>query len=118
MSMAASRSPELGNGPRRILVTVHVRPGSRRTSVGGEHAGALVVAVPDPPARGAATKAVLAAVAEALDLPSSAVSLARGGRSRRKVLAVDLSGVDAAATARRLARLRAGSDEGVTAKEG
>lgn len=47
-----------------------------------------MVAVTAPPVEGRATKAVLAAVAKALGVRRSAVSLRVGGSSRDKLLAV------------------------------
>jgi uncharacterized protein YggU (UPF0235/DUF167 family) len=60
--------------------------------VGGTYPGpngpALVVAVREPAVDGRATRAVLAAVAEALGVPRSRVLLRTGERSRDKVLAI------------------------------
>lgn len=87
-----------------FTVDVHVRPGARRTSVGGSHDGALAVAVTAPPADGKANEAVCAAVAEAFDVRPSAVELVRGHTSRRKQLRIT---VDAKVAAARLAELLA-----------
>ena len=57
---------------------IWVRPGSSRTRVGGEHAGALAVAVTAQAVDGAATEAALAALAQALGLPRRGVWLVRG----------------------------------------
>jgi uncharacterized protein YggU (UPF0235/DUF167 family) len=75
---------------------IWVRPGSSRTRVGGEHAGALAVAVTAPAADGAATEAALAALARALGLPRRSVWLVRGTTARLKTVGVDLSGEDLA----------------------
>jgi len=48
-----------------MWVTIRVRPGSARTSVGGQHDGALVVRVSARAVDGQATEAALAAVAAA-----------------------------------------------------
>jgi uncharacterized protein (TIGR00251 family) len=63
---------------------VHVRPGARRTSVGGEHDGALTVSVSAPAVDGRANEAVEAALAHAFGVRRSAVSIVRGTTSRRK----------------------------------
>ena len=69
---------------------VRVRPGAARARVGGSYgdAGALVVAVTERAVDGKATAAVLRAVAAALGVPRSAVTLFIGATSRDKVLLV------------------------------
>ena len=74
-----------------MQLEIHVRPNSSRTVVGGIHDGKLVVRVAQPPSGGQATDAALEAVARALCLPRSAVSLVRGSTSRRKVLDLDVA---------------------------
>lgn len=85
-----------------MRVTVRVRPGSSRTSVGGEHDGALVVRVQPRAVDGAATEAALRAVADEFGVPRRDVRLVSGLRSRTKVVAVD--GADPADLVRLLAR--------------
>ncbi|MBR7828587.1 DUF167 domain-containing protein [Actinospica sp. MGRD01-02] len=64
--------------------------GSARARVGGSYgdAGALVVAVTERAVDGRATAAAVEAVAAALGLPKSAVTLHTGAASRDKVLLV------------------------------
>ena len=83
-----------------IRVPIRVRPGASRTAVGGAYprpdgAVALVVAVTARAVDGRATAAALLAVAEALGVRRSAVTLLSGATSRDKVVVVDgeLSGV-------------------------
>ena len=75
-----------------MRILVRVKPGTSRTQVGGRYDGpsgpALVVAVPARAVEGQATKAVLAAVAEAFGVRRSAVTLVRGASSRDKLLEV------------------------------
>lgn len=68
---------------------VHVRPGARRTTVGGVHDGVLVVTVAAPPADGQANDAVVTAIASAFGVRVSAVELVRGHRGRRKRIRID-----------------------------
>jgi len=68
---------------------VHVHPGSRRASIGGNYDGALVVRVRARAVDGAATNEVLDVVADAFNVRSAAVHLVRGATSRRKVLAIE-----------------------------
>ena len=67
---------------------MRVRPGAVRTAVGGRHGDALVVCVTARPAGGAATQAVLRAVAEAFGVPRRDVTLVTGATSRDKVIEV------------------------------
>ena len=67
-----------------------MRPGASRCTVGGWHDGALAVRVTAKAVGGAATEAVLVAVAGALGLPRRQVGRVRGATSRRTVLGVAL----------------------------
>ena len=71
-------------------VAVRVKPGAARARVGGSYGdtGALVVAVTERAVDGRATAAALRAVAKALGVPRSAVTLLTGAVSRDKVLLV------------------------------
>ena len=66
-----------------------MKPGSARTAVGGVHGDALVVAVNAPAVDGRATEAARRALAAALGVPRSTVSLRSGATSRNKVFTVD-----------------------------
>jgi len=78
-----------------VRITVRVRPGASRTAVGGRYgeavdrSAALVVAVTQRAVDGAATTAVLAAVARAFGARPRDVRLVTGQRSRTKVLELD-----------------------------
>ena len=89
--------------PGTARVAVRVRPGASRTAVGGAYGDRLVVAVTARAVDGAATEAVLVAVAEAFGLRRRQVDLLVGERGRDKVLAVEL---DQAAADLRAAELR------------
>lgn len=89
---ARPQPPSDGGAPR---VAVRVRPGASRTRVGGRYGEAaddggsrLVVAVSARAVDGAATEAVLRAVAEALGVRRHQVRLVRGATSRDKLLEV------------------------------
>ena len=71
-----------------MRLTVWVRPGSARPSVGGEHDGALVVRVTARAVDGRATAAALAAIADAFGVRRYAVTLVAGTASRRKIVEV------------------------------
>ncbi len=73
-----------------VKIPIRVKPGSARARVGGSYGdtGALVVAVTERAVDGKATAAALKAVAAALGVPRSAVTLHSGAASRDKVLLV------------------------------
>jgi len=80
--------------PDSIVLAVRVRPGASRTKVGGRYgdpadpAAPLLVAVTARAVDGAATEAVLVAVAEALGVRPRQVVLLRGAASRDKLLEI------------------------------
>jgi uncharacterized protein (TIGR00251 family) len=82
-----------------VRLAIRVKPGSARTSVGGRHGDALVVAVTARAVDGKATEAALRAVADAFDVKRREVTLVTGATSRDKV--VDIDGAGAELSARR-----------------
>jgi uncharacterized protein (TIGR00251 family) len=80
--------PWLGRTARGWSIAVHVQPGAKRSSVAGLHGERLKLRIAAPPAEGRANAAVVAFIAEALGVPRALVSIARGERSRDKVIAV------------------------------
>ena len=93
-----------------VRVEIHVRANASHSSVGGDFDGALVVRVVEPAESGRATEAALGAVAECLDLPRRRVALLRGVRSRRKLIEIEVSNVDAPRVQAALLRLRTGDE--------
>jgi uncharacterized protein len=74
------------------IVPVRVKPGARGNRVGGCYPGplgeALIIEVHASAVYGAATEAVRRALAEALDVPPSSVTLRSGQTSRNKLFRV------------------------------
>jgi uncharacterized protein YggU (UPF0235/DUF167 family) len=77
-----------------VRVALRVRPGAARTRVGGSYGDRLVVAVSARAVDGAATRAALDAVAEALGVRPRHVSLVSGATSRDKLVEVADEAVD------------------------
>ncbi|MDQ2624119.1 MAG: DUF167 domain-containing protein [Actinomycetota bacterium] len=77
-----------------MRVPLRVRPGASRTRVGGRYgegeSARLVVAVSARAVDGAATKAVLVAVAEAFGVRPRHVTLVAGATSRDKLVDVEV----------------------------
>lgn len=80
-------------------LAVRVRPGASRTAVRGAYGDRLVVAVTARAVDGAATEAVLAAVADAFGVRRRHVHLVTGATSRDKVIGLDLPQPDVDARA-------------------
>ena len=84
-----------------MVVHVHVLPRSGRTEIVGRHGDALKVRVTAAPVAGQATEAARLAVAAALGVAASTVTVVGGERSRMKRLRV--ADLDATEANRRLA---------------
>jgi uncharacterized protein YggU (UPF0235/DUF167 family) len=72
-----------------MRITIWVKPGSARPSVGSEHDGALIVRVSARAVDGRATEAALTAVAVSFGVSRSAVRLVAGASSRTKIVDID-----------------------------
>jgi uncharacterized protein YggU (UPF0235/DUF167 family) len=72
----------------RVRVAIRVRPGASRTRVGGRHGDRLVVAVIARAVDGAATRAALVALADAVGVRRRDVELVLGRTARDKVVEI------------------------------
>lgn len=72
-----------------IRFAVHVHPGSRRSSVGGEHDGSLSVHVRARAVEGEATKETLIALAVAFAVRPASVQCVRGHHARTKFITIE-----------------------------
>lgn len=81
--------------PGGVELLVLIQPRASRTKVLGEHDGRLKIALAAPPVEGEANAALIAFLADVLDVKKAQVMLLDGQTGRRK--RVQLTGVDAAA---------------------
>jgi uncharacterized protein (TIGR00251 family) len=71
-----------------IMLTLHVQPGAKQTSVTGLHGEALKIRLAAPPIEGRANDALLRFIADHFAVPLRSVELKQGGQSRHKRIAV------------------------------
>jgi uncharacterized protein len=94
-----------------VRTWIRVTPGASRPGVGGEYPRpgepALRVSVRERAVDGRASRAALALVAEALDVPARSIRLDVGARSRDKLVSIEVD--DAAAATVKLRSLRSKS---------
>ncbi len=86
----------------RATFAVRVVPRAGRTGIAGTRGDALLIRLAAPPVEGAANDALVRFLAGLFDCPLRTVTIASGGKSRDKRVAI---AADAAAVARRLAAL-------------
>ena len=91
----------LRDTPDGCTLPVRVHPGAKRNAVTGTHDGAMKISLTTPPTDGRANEALIAFVAERLNLPRSRIALVSGQTSRSKVLRI--TGLNAAEVESRLA---------------
>ena len=70
--------------PEAVLLRVRVQPKACANAVKGWRGEALSVSVTAAPEDGKANRAVIALLADALDVPPSSITLVRGAASRDK----------------------------------
>ena len=73
---------------RRIILSLHVQPGARRSAIAGLHGGALKIKVAAPAVDNKANAALIDFLGETLGVPKSAVALRHGATGRRKVVEI------------------------------
>jgi len=74
--------------PDGCTLIVRVHPGAKRNAIGGLHAGALKVSITAPAIDGRANDALIAFMAEWLDVPRARISLVSGATNRSKTLRI------------------------------
>ena len=96
-------SLELESSPGGVRFRVKVQARARRGEIAGVHAGALRLRVTAPALEGRANQAVVALLAEHLQVAKSSIKITRGERAPLKL--IEVAGLD---TAMVLERLRLG----------
>ena len=77
----------------KIIISVYIQPGAKRTEVTGLHGDALKIRLQAPPIDGRANDALSAFLASCFQIPVRQVSLKRGEKSRHKVLVITGSSI-------------------------
>ena len=101
--MTAADIPGLRADAGACVLAVYVQPRAARTEVDGWRDGALRVRLAAAPVDGQANEALVAWLAEALELPRRAVRVQRGLTSRHKQLHIDAAAEVVAAWLQRVA---------------
>jgi uncharacterized protein (TIGR00251 family) len=91
--------------PDGLSFKVHVQPKSSRNRILGLHGEALKLKLTAPPVEGAANKACLEALAQALSVPKSHLEITAGQSSRLKKIFIRCAPAEAARIRRRLEEL-------------
>lgn len=87
------------------ILSVRVHPGAKRNAITGTHADALKISLTTPPTDGRANAALIALLAERLNIPRLSIALISGATSRSKTLR--LAGITTAEAEARLLTGRA-----------
>lgn len=72
--------------PGGCTLSVRVHPGARRNAITGTHDGALKISLTTPPTDGRANAALIAFLAERLNIPRASIELIAGATNRSKTL--------------------------------
>ncbi|HEX9198030.1 MAG TPA: DUF167 domain-containing protein [Acidobacteriaceae bacterium] len=74
--------------PDGCVLAVRVHPGARKNAITGVHDGALKISLTTPPSDGRANDALIAFLAERLNVPRARIALLTGATSRSKSLRI------------------------------
>ncbi len=86
--------------PDGCTLNVRVHPGAKRNAITGTHNAALKISLTTPPTDGRANSALIAFLAERLNIPRTSIQLISGATSRSKTLRI--TGISAAEAESRL----------------
>lgn len=93
--------------PTAVRLALRVQPKAGRSRIVGAHGTALKVQIAAAPVDGAANHALVALVADWLNVPRRAVAIVQGGHGRDKLVQVETD--DPGGLAARITRLVAGA---------
>jgi len=68
------------------ILSVRVHPGAKRNAITGTHADALKISLTTPPTDGRTNAALIAFLAERLNIPRASIELISGATNRSKTL--------------------------------
>jgi uncharacterized protein (TIGR00251 family) len=71
-----------------VVIDVRVIPRAKKTQIGGERDGAIVIRLAAPPVDGAANDALIEVLAATLDLPRRNIRILSGEHARHKRVAI------------------------------
>jgi uncharacterized protein (TIGR00251 family) len=71
-----------------VVIDVRVIPRAKKTQIGGERDGAIVIRLAAPPVDGAANDALIELLAATLDLPRRNIRILSGEHARHKRVAI------------------------------
>jgi hypothetical protein len=74
--------------PEGVVLNIRVKPRARRNAIVGVRNGALLIEVTAPPEQNRANDAVIALLADALDVAKSRIEILAGQSSREKSIRV------------------------------
>jgi len=89
-------TPWLRETARGVSIAVLVAPRASRTAVAGDADDRLRIRVAAPPVEGAANEELIRFLARTLGLPRASVTLTAGAAGRRKTVAAEGIGAEAA----------------------
>lgn len=79
---------EIHSGKDGLTFALKARPGARRSSIEGSHAGALKVSVTAAPEKGKANEAIIELLADELNISRSSITIVRGETSSQKTVRI------------------------------
>ena len=82
------------------ILSIRIHPGAKRNAITGTHDNALKISLTTPPTDGRANAALIAFLAERLNIPRASIVLTSGATSRSKTLR--LTGITTAEAEARL----------------
>lgn len=81
-------APFLSENSGRLIVELHVVPGSKKTQVSGLHDNRLKIKISSPPVEGKANAEIIEFFARLFDIPKRQVEIVRGELGRSKTIAL------------------------------